>query len=189
MVVHPIFDIEKQVWATDEGLEAKSLAELQTMLPGVSIEGYHPNGYYVDHGKLLLNGMSEAAPRGFFRSELRTCHNGHNKSTTRKIAAALRARKGIEPEVRVSSIQLAKKKPHNLPVRGNTGQINWEAAKSILEALVSKGKSASTIAAELHVSRNQVMGACTRLGLRLGRVGSQSSSMPQVELHERVTSS
>lgn len=45
MQVHPAYDTEARVWFTDEGLTAKTLAELQRKLPKAQIVGYYPNGY------------------------------------------------------------------------------------------------------------------------------------------------
>lgn len=45
LIVHPAFDTEARVWFTDDGVEAKSLAELQRKLPRTKIAGYYPNGF------------------------------------------------------------------------------------------------------------------------------------------------
>lgn len=46
MQIHPSYDPIASIWYTDDGLEAKSLRQLQTMLPeGTEIVGYFPNGY------------------------------------------------------------------------------------------------------------------------------------------------
>lgn len=66
MIVHPTFDLVNGVWFTDNGLVAKSLRELKSLLPkGTRIEGYYPNGYVA----VRENDKKESRPTRYFTAK------------------------------------------------------------------------------------------------------------------------
>lgn len=69
MKVHPAYDVEQQLWFTDNGLEAPTLHELKRKLPKkASIVGYHPSGYRAERPAYK--------PGDPIRSGLRTNYSG-----------------------------------------------------------------------------------------------------------------
>lgn len=48
MQVHPLYDINDQVWVAETGVVARTLRELQQKLPKAKIVGYYPDGYVAD---------------------------------------------------------------------------------------------------------------------------------------------
>lgn len=86
MKVHPLFDIQEQVWVANSGTTAPTLRELQAKLPEAEIVGYCPEGYDRTFTKL---GNSLRDLRGHLRT-------GYAGPTTRSIkirAAAFETRR------------------------------------------------------------------------------------------------
>ena len=82
MSVHPVYDIEEQVWVTERGVVAPTLRELQRKIPKVQIVGYYPEGFRLDR--------PARKPDDPVRSLLRTNYSGVVTTTiARRIDAAL----------------------------------------------------------------------------------------------------
>jgi GcrA cell cycle regulator len=161
MRVHPLFDINAGVWATENGVTARTLAELQHKLPGATIEGYYPNGYEVQREGFLQEAVTD---NGFARAALRTNHNGYSKAASRQITVRQVSRK-------------LKSAPTLAPA------VNWkdEKIKAKLKRLVAAGQFASQIAVQLGTTKNAVVSACNRFGFQLKQ--SPGCSMPSLKFH------
>lgn len=151
--ISPTFDPSDNTWFTEEGHEAKSLAELQEMLPDVVIECYYPSGY----GNVIK-------PR-----------NPEITAKAQEAAAEIFSEPVVDGVVVGASFRDVKSNStssYTEKRRREAGlfpRINWtnEGVKNKLKSLVEKGWTSSRISIEMKCSQNAVIGACNRFGFQL----------------------
>jgi hypothetical protein len=157
MQVHPLFDLEQQVWVAESGVVAKTLRELQQKLPGAEIIGYYPNGYQETGRQTwpLVEG------RFFLRSNYRSSKKVqkrrilHEKRLTQEKAELER----IEGELAQESKQVAP-----LHTNGHTG--GWLPEQdSLIRRGAAQGWSAAQVAGLTNRTRAAVLGRAHRLGI------------------------
>ena len=154
-----MFDTEAKVWVTEEGIEAKTLAELQLKLPGWTIKDYYPNGYVAIREGFLRESLTVF---GTARSAMRTNHNGRSRAVSRRITAQEAQRK-LEAVIEADATPLKDIKPAR-------SRMDWKdaALRAKLAELVEEGLFAREIAAQIGAnSRHSVISACHRYGLKL----------------------
>lgn len=182
MKVHPLYDIDALVWATDTGVTAPSLRELQRKLPRVEIVGYYPQGFAAVRAK--------HKPGDQVRSLMRTNYAGGPVFPQRPTPAPPAAPKVDKREERrlekqrqeYEEVQRKAADPYRArltrvteptPGRGKHGRNHsvWDNYDARLEKLAKDGLSAGQIAASLGggFTRNAVIGRCSRLNIKLAR--------------------
>lgn len=142
--ITPTFDPSDCTWFTDDGIEAKSLAELQAMLPDVRITGYMPDGY----GPVIRPRISPNVAKVSLTPAW----------TTRVIKrTSEEERSDGSPKVRA------------VPVPSKFEQIDWSDPERRLKLaeLVARGLPSSQIAGEFNCTPGAIIGACNRLGYKL----------------------
>jgi hypothetical protein len=173
--VHPAYDPNARIWFTDDGVVAKSLAELTRKLPGVKIEGYCPNGY----GSIVRPRAPEVAKITLNEAlKMRTPVLRQPVQTVKEIPKEIRQKPAAAEEkveslsVKVVAVKedVAPKKRVLRPRRPSLfPDVDWQlpANQERLRGLVEKGLSSKQIGERWPVSRNAIIGACARLGYTL----------------------
>lgn len=166
--ISPTFDPSDNTWFTDDGTghgyEAKSLAELQLLLPDVIIKDYYPKGYSnvipprPPHVTKIVDGRSKLR----YKPEI-------DKALAEErihIPSFLPIR---EEEVPLPEPTPDYAAPKRTRVRSLNPLINWKDEDNVrkLKGLVEQGFTGEEIGRVFQCSRNAIIGACHRKGFQL----------------------
>lgn len=174
-LISPTFDPSDNTWFTDDGVEAKSLAELQRKLPDAKIADYYPNGYGLvipprpPHVAKIIN-WRERKLR--FKPEIEKELQRPIKITSHAIAEETSAElvEQVAPFIgrpAASILNPAKARaPRSL---SKFAAVNWKSQVILdkLKALVEAGLTSDEIGRVFDCSRNAVIGICHRKGFQL----------------------
>ena len=173
--ISPTFDPSDNTWYTDDGIEAKSLAELQAMMPDVKIIAYYPEGYgNVVHPRAphVVKSVSQhAKPR--FKPEIE-----EELSKPVELPRFLLSRKEPsedEPEPPEPDYKPVVLKRTRAPSQFN--RVDWHDSRNVdlLRQLVTAKLKSPEIAKRFKCTRNAIIGACHRLGFQLQGKGIKNS--------------
>jgi hypothetical protein len=172
-LISPTFDPSDNVWFTDDGLEAKSLAELQRKLPDAQIVAYYPGGYG--------NVIQPRAPH-IVKAVSSWVRPTYKPEIEKELAAPVEIPRFLpnreEPEEdtlrpvqNIPAVQRAAppEKIRKTRQASNFERVDWNDPNLIerLKALVKSGLSSTQIGARFNCSRNAIIGICHRRGFDL----------------------